>query len=291
MLYRAYAKINLGLNVLSRREDGYHELEMVMVPVTFYDELFVEKSLYFSFSANREYVESNPDNTILKAYHYLKEKYGFKENYRIHVNKHIPTRAGLAGGSSDGAALIKAIDELADLKMSEEEKREACISVGSDVYFCLVNRPALVFGTGDIVKPFVNRLDPYILLVKPSRGVSTKMAFSELDLNRCDHPDVYKIKEALEEGDYQKLCQSIGNSLEESSFRIEKRIAKVKNELIEYGFDAALMSGSGSTVFAMTKDRELLLRACDHFKEQGYFTRRVQICAQVPLKPQGNRVK
>ena len=278
MLYKAHAKINLGLNVVKRREDGYHELEMVMVPVTFYDELYIEKSPILSFSANRDYVSDNPNNTILKAYEYLKNKYQFKEDYRIHLNKHIPTRAGLAGGSADGAALIRAINELSGLALSEEELRQAAVSVGSDVYFCLVNKPALVYGTGDIVKPFAVNMSPYILLVKPFKGVSTKVAFKELDLDKCDHPDVLLIKEALEKGDYQMLCDNIANSLEEPSFRINPTIAKLKQDLKDYGFDAALMSGSGSTVFGLTMNKELLFRASDYFKEQRYFTRRVVIC-------------
>ena len=285
MYRRCYAKINLGLNVKGRREDGYHELEMIMLPINFYDELYVEKSLYMHFESNRTYVSTNKNNTVLAAVSYLKERYGFLDNFTIRLNKHIPTRAGLAGGSSDGANMILAIDELLGLNMSDAEKKEACLALGSDVYFCLLNRPSLVKGTGDVVLPFEMKMDPYILLVKPKEGVSTKESFRTLDLLKCDHPDINKIKEDLENNDYDALIKDIGNSLEEPSFRLNPKIKTIKEELVELGMDVALMSGSGSTVFALSLDEKKIDEVQAIMYKKGYFVRKTKIFNNAyPLK-------
>ena len=277
MYIRANAKINLGLNVKGDLPNGYHDLEMVMVPLNFYDELRIEVASQMSFKSNQAYVRANPNNTIFTAIAYLRNKYGFKENFKIELNKQIPTRAGLAGGSADGAAAIKAVNRLLNLNMSEAELKEAALAVGSDVYFCLVNKPAIVKGTGDIVEPFNCNCDFDILLVKPRSGVSTKESFSTLNLETCDHPDIVAMQTALENNDYQAFLKTLGNSLEEPSFKLNKRILKAKNQLLDLGFDGALMSGSGSTVFGITKNQNILKNACETMLKRGYFTRIVRI--------------
>ena len=277
MYTRAYAKINLGLNVKGNLPNGYHDLEMIMVPLNFYDEIRIEVAEEMSFKSNQAYVSTNPNNTILTAIEHLRKQYGFKENFKIELNKQIPTRAGLAGGSSDGAAIIKAVNQLLKLNMSEQELKAAALAVGSDVYFCLVNRPALVEGTGDIVKPFNCNCDFGILLVKPRSGVSTKESFDKLNLDTCDHPDIAAMQKDLENDDYTAFCGRLGNSLEEPSFAINKNIYKVKKQLLKLGFDNALMSGSGSTVFAITCDQELLKKAQKIMFKRGYFARIARI--------------
>ena len=277
MYTRAYAKINLGLNVKGDLPNGYHDLEMIMVPLNFYEEIRIAVAEEMSFSCNQDYIGMNPNNTIFVAIEYLRKKYGFKENFKIQLNKQIPTRAGLAGGSSDGAAVIKALDKLLKLNMSEEDLRQASLAVGSDVYFCLVNKPAIVKGTGDIVQPIDCKCDFGILLVKPRSGVSTKESFTNLDLETCDHPDIDKMQKLLEQDDYESFMQSLGNSLEEPSFKLNKSIYKVKKQLLKLGFDNALMSGSGSTVFAITRDEELLKRAQITMYKRGYFARIARI--------------
>ena len=277
MKLRAYAKINLGLNVVGRRENGYHDLEMIMVPITFYDELEISIADEMSFTCNKSYVGANKNNTIFVAIEYLRQQYGFKENFKINLNKHIPTRAGLAGGSADGAMTIVAVDLLLKLGMNPEERRQAALAVGSDVYFCLVNKCAKVLGTGDIVEPFKCNLDPWILLVKPKSGVSTKESFESLNLELCDHPDVEVIKEALEKADYDLLIKSIGNSLEEPSFKLNKEISAIKQDLLDYGLDAALMSGSGSTVFGLSNDANKIDEVMSKMRNKGYFVRKCRI--------------
>lgn len=277
MKVKAYAKINLGLNVKGKLENGYHDLEMIMVPINFYDEIRIDIADEMEFTSNKDYLKYNEENTVYKAIEYLRSKYGFKENFKIHIDKHIPTRAGLAGGSSDGAAVIKAINQLLHLHMDDEELKEAALAVGADVYFCLISKPSKVTGIGDVVEPFECSSDFHILLVKPRIGVATKESFSNLKMHTCDHPDIDKLKCALEANDYEAICQNLGNSLEEPSFRLNREIARIKRRLLELGMDAALMSGSGSTVFALTKDEETLDFVSRVMKERGYFTRSVRI--------------
>lgn len=278
MKIRAYAKINLGLNVKSRREDGYHELEMIMAPVSFYDEIDICPAPQMQFTSNRDYINRNPHNSILKAVEVMRQKYDFKENFQINLRKNIPTQGGLAGGSADGAMVIRAIATILKLPMTLDDYREVCMAIGSDEFFCLIGRCARVSGTGDIVVPIKNTLKHlYILLVKPYRGVSTKESFRNLDLKTCAHPNIDLIQKAMEENNYDLLCRSIGNSLEASSFLLNPEIAKVKEKLLYYGMDAALMSGSGSTVFGLTQNEKRLEDIMYIMQKQHYYVRKVHI--------------
>lgn len=275
MKVRAYAKINLGLDVKGKREDGYHDLDMINAPVTFYDEIDIAIDDKMSFFSTREYVKNDPKNSILKAVAILRKRYGFKENFKIALRKNIPSRAGLGGGSADAAATIKAIDKLLDLDMDLADYREVAMQIGSDEYYCLFERCARVLGTGDIVKPFQNRIRCHILLVKPYMGISTSVAFSNLDLKVCDHPDISKIQKAMMDGDYQGLCKAMGNSLEEPSLRLNSEIKTIKDELLKQGFDAACMSGSGSTVIGLTKDIDTFEAVASMMRDKRYYVRKV----------------
>ena len=274
---RAYAKINLALNVKSRREDGYHELEMIMVPTSFYDELRLQVSRYDSYTCNRSYLAFNEKNTIVKAVEYMRKTYGIKDHFKIHLDKFIPTRAGLAGGSADGASIIRMLNKRYNLNMDYEAKKRACLAIGADVFFCLMNKPSVVKGIGENLEPFSFKCDFYVLLVKPKEGVSTKEAFETLDLNKCGHPDVDKLKNALIDNDYDEAIKHMANSLEASSFKICPEIASTKVELQELGFDHVLMSGSGSTLFALTKNRNLLTKTLKMYRHRHFFAREVKL--------------
>ena len=277
MKNRAFAKINLCLDVVGRREDGYHELNMVMVPIDFYDVLEMNISDKTSISVNRTFLPDNDKNTVIKAIKVMKERYGFKEEFECHLTKHIPTQAGLAGGSADGANAIRMINKLLKLNLTNEEMIDVGLEVGSDVPFCIINKPAIVRGKGEIIEPFTVNTDFEIFLVKPHLGVSTKKAFDLLNIDRAVHPDCEALKIALENNDYEGVIKNLGNSLEEPSFRIVEEIKQVKNDLLQLGFDGALMSGSGSTVFGITRDKELMANATTVMKEKGYFVRSTRI--------------
>ena len=280
MKERAYAKINLCLDVIRRREDGYHELRMIMVPIDFYDVLEMVPAEETTMSLNRSYLPVNDKNTVIKAIHVMQERYGFTQNFACTLQKHIPTQAGLAGGSADAAAAIRMMNRMMRLDLSEQELIETARLVGADVPFCTLNRPALVEGIGEIISPFECRCDFGILLVKPRRGVSTKAAFGALNFDTLIHPDADGMKTALESGDYDGVVRCLGNSLEEVSLKLVEEIRDVKENLTEIGFDGVLMSGSGSTVFGITKSPRLLRDAMDLMRANGYFVRSTKI-----LKP------
>ena len=274
---RAYAKINLGLDVVGVRDDGYHELNMIMVPVNFYDVLEMEVADEMSMEQSVGYIPIDEKNTVIKAINVLREEYGFKENFKIKLTKHIPTQAGMAGGSSDGASAMRLVNKLLNLNIPRDKMIQLATRVGADVAFCLLNECAQVKGIGDILEPFDVNCDFEILLVKPRKGVSTKAAFDMVDNNPCFHPNIEGLREALENDDYQGVCSLLGNSLDEAGCTLSPRIKKIKSDLLKLGFDGVLMTGSGSTVFGITRNKELLQRANDIMRKQGYFVRMTKI--------------
>jgi len=277
MKERAFAKINLCLDVVRRREDGYHELNMIMVPIDFYDIVEINISEEMSLKTNAGYLPIDDKNTVIKAIQVLREEYGFKENFEITLTKHIPTQAGLAGGSADGAAAMRIVKKLLNLEIDDKKMNELAKKVGADVPFCIHSRPAVVTGIGENLEYFDLTSDFIVFLVKPNRGVSTKMAFEMLNFEKCSHPDALAMKEALIHQDYNAMLNQLGNSLEESAYRLVPQIANIRQELINFGFDGALMSGSGSTVFGITKNEALADRAVKVFKRKGYFVRKTKI--------------
>lgn len=277
MKIRAYAKINLALDVVRRLENGYHDLNMCMLPIDFYDLIVIDPAPEDQFLCNKAYIQLDDKNTVVLAYRLMKQKYQFTSCFKIQIIKNIPTQAGLAGGSTDAAALIKGLNYYLKLKMSDQEIQDICLQVGADVPFTYYQKPAIVTGIGDRLDFFNPCCDFEILLVKPKKGVSTKKAFESLDLTMCDHPDIDALKCALVENDYQTVIQNMKNSLEASSFKLLPEIEKIKNKLLDYRFDAALMSGSGSTVFAITKDQNILDFAYQEFKKMGYFVRKCRV--------------
>lgn len=277
MKVRAYAKINLGLDVVRKREDGYHELDMIMVPIDFYDVVEINFAEKTTLSSNASYLPVNQKNTMIKALNVLREEFGFSENFKIDLKKHIPSQGGLAGGSADAAATIILIDKLLNLNLDENKMIELAKKVGADVPFCLFNKPAVVQGIGEKLDFFDVNTDFWVFLAKPYHGVSTKKAFESINFDTIEHPNINNLKEALEANDYEGVINNLGNSLEQSSFKIVPKIAHLKSQLIEYGFDTALMSGSGSTVFALTKNEELVDEAINDFHKKGYFVRKTKI--------------
>ena len=274
---RAYAKINLCLDIAGRRDDGYHELKMIMVPLDFYDVLEMIPATETSLALNRSFLPVNEKNTVIKAIRVMQERYQIPGGFACSLTKHIPTRAGLAGGSADAAAAIRLIDRMLSLHMSTEEMIDIARQVGSDVPFCVVNKPALVEGTGEKIYPFSCNADFDILLVKPQKGVSTKDAFELADHTECPHPDCDAMREALITGNYEKMVAALGNSLEPAAIQLVREIRTVRNRLTEAGFDGVLMSGSGSTVFAVTKNEELLEETMKQMRRERYFVRRTRI--------------
>ena len=268
MKERAYAKINLCLDVVGKREDGYHDLKMIMVPINFYDVLEMEFAEETTLELNRDYLPINDKNTIIKAIHIMQERYNIEEEFRCRLEKHIPTRAGLAGGSADAAAAIRMINRMCNLHLTKDEMIAAGKEVGADVPFCILNRPAFVEGIGEKITTFSCNPDFYLLLIKPRKGVSTAEAFHIVDEQEGIHPDCKAMQKALEYNDYDGIIASLGNSMENAAMTLVPEIRKAKQDLLELGFDGVLMSGSGSTVFGITRDVELLDSSTDVLKRR-----------------------
>ena len=271
MKQRAYAKINLSLDVFGVREDGYHELNSIMLPVNFYDLLEIDIAEKDSYECNWHYIRYNEHNSIYKMISVLKDRYDIKDRHRIVLHKSIPIQAGLGGGTADAAAALKLFEKLYGIKPDKEEIRDICISVGADVLFNYYNVPAQVKGIGDIIEPIWLKKPYYVLLVKPKTGISTAKAYQELDLETCAHPDIEKLRKALEEGD--DFSGLIGNSLQDVAQSMSSDIKEVIDRLNGLGAPDVLMSGSGSTVFSISEDRQRILDLYNMVKNDSYYAR------------------
>lgn len=267
MKYRAFAKVNLVLDIIGQRADGYHDLKMIMAALELHDLLTIELAEQSSFSSNAHFLDYD-NNLIVNAIEKLREKYNFSEHFKVELKKTIPIQAGLGGGSANAAATIIIVNKLLNLKMSRVEMEEIAEQLGSDVKFCLDNKVSLVEGTGQKIKRIDNISQFYLLLVKPKKGISTTKAFSKLKEYDLKHYQTEEMVQALETNNYQKIIKNLGNSFEEVAFDMVPTIKEIKKELLEFGFDGALLSGSGSTVFAITKDKELLLDGVDFFRKK-----------------------
>ena len=275
MKIRAHAKINLGLNVVGKREDGYHELEMIMAPISLHDLLYINIiDEGIEISSNSTIMPVNEKNIMYKVAKAMMESYDIKKGIRIHIYKHIPMQAGLAGGSADGAAVMRAINLLFKLGLSYEELAELGKTIGADIPFCIHEKTAFVSGIGEKLEFIDNRIHKHIVLIKPRKGVSTKRSFGMLDIANEIHPDCRGLKEAIQENDYDKMLKCMGNTLEGVSVKLVPQIGEIKNTLLEMGFDTALMSGSGSCVFALTEDEKLADLAVDRFRKQKIFAQK-----------------
>lgn len=275
MKIKAYSKINLALDVIGKREDGYHELRMIMVPLDFFDEMDIYYNDVMEYEANRPYIFFDENNTIVKAVNLMKSEFNIKDNFKITLNKMIPTQAGLAGGSTDGAAIIRFFNTKYNLKLSDERVKELCLRIGADVLFNYYSKPALVEGLGDKLT-FIDVKDKYyVLLVKPKRGVSTKECYKKLDLNSCEHPDVDLILNNLKEG--LDVKPYLKNSLEKPAIELCKGISKAKGDLLNMGADFAMVTGSGSTVYTIDKSWTKINALRLKMLNRGYFVRSCSI--------------
>ena len=258
---RSYAKINLCLNITGKRADGYHELDMIMVPISLHDSLVVDT------------LEKSPDNFVtvddfsIGTFSYnlatfsidkLRSIYHFNEKFRILIHKVIPIQAGLGGGSSNAACSLKAVNDLLKLGATDEELMEIGKTLGCDIPFFVKCKPARCKGLGEILEPIEIKNNYYVLIVKPEAGCSTKEVYAmadSMDLTICNVDNVIK---ALKEGDDDLLAASIGNSLQAPAIKLVPQIQTIIDELHDCGLKIVQMTGSGSAVFALSTDKKLL---------------------------------
>ena len=273
MYVKAYAKINAYLDVISKKDDGYHNLDMVMLPLELHDSLQVSVLInsYDSYiTCDHIELKEAKYNLINKTIAEMKKRYGIKETFNVVVHKEIPIAAGLGGGSSNSAATIRAIEHLCKLKLDEKERIDLAKSLGADVPFCLLNTPARVKGIGEDVRPIKLKKKYNVIIIKPEQGLSTKHVFDLADTMELEHGNGDAVEEALVKGDDEALARAMFNSLEKPSISVVPEIQKVKDMFHQDGFEMVLMSGSGSSIYALTTDNKLAQQKAKKYEKEGY---------------------
>lgn len=253
---KALAKINLGLDVLRRKEDGYHEVKMIMQTIDLYDQILIRKIQEdeIKIRTNLYYLPNNENNLAYKAAKLLKDEFHLPGGISIQLKKVIPVAAGMAGGSSDAAAVLFGINKMYNLKLSQQELMERGVTLGADVPYCIMRGTALAEGIGEKLTVLPPMPKCHILIAKPPVNVSTKFVYENLhanDLKPEEHPEVDLQLEALEEGNLEKLVSHMGNVLERVTVPEYPVINEIKQMMLENGALGSMMSGSGPTVFGI----------------------------------------
>lgn len=259
MRLRAFAKINLGLDILRKREDGYHEVRMIMQTIQMYDVLEMKKVKKpgISLSVNYPYIPSDERNLVYKAAKLLMDEFQVKEGVDICLEKFIPVAAGMAGGSSDAAAAMVGINHLFKLGLSEKDLMDRAVNIGADVPYCIMRGTALAEGIGEKLIRIAQVPDCYVLIGKPGIGVSTKTAYESLQLDKIQsHPDIDGMIRDIENGNLLAMTDKMGNVFESGIIGKYPVIGEIKDLMEANGALKAMMSGSGPTVFGIFDDRE-----------------------------------
>lgn len=253
---KALAKVNLGLDVLRKKEDGYHEVKMIMQTISLYDELEICKSRQagIQVETNLYYLPTNENNLVYKAAKLLMDEFGIKQGIEIHLKKRIPVAAGMAGGSSDAAAVLWGMNQIYKLGLSRQDLMERGVKLGADVPYCILRGTALAEGIGEKLSVLPPMPKCYILIAKPNISVSTKFVYENLHANELkaeQHPDIDYMIRAIEQKDLKLLASSMGNVLETVTIPAYPVIDEIKKCMMEAGALGAMMSGSGPTVFGI----------------------------------------
>ena len=271
MRLRALAKINLGLDVLRKREDGYHELRMIMQTINMYDQLDIEisKTPGIKITTNLPFIPVNESNLVYKAAKLLMDEFQVEQGITVDLQKFIPVAAGMAGGSSDAAATMIGVNRLFGLGLSVKELMERGVKLGADVPYCIMRGTVLAEGIGEKLTPLPPMPKCQILIAKPPISVSTKMVYEKLDSCEIkEHPDIDGILDGLKNQDLEQVAASLGNVLEKVTVEAYPVIAQIKECMMEAGALGAMMSGSGPTVFGIFRDRRTAKEAFTKVKAQ-----------------------
>nr|WP_206110421.1 4-(cytidine 5'-diphospho)-2-C-methyl-D-erythritol kinase [Paenibacillus aquistagni] len=260
---KAPAKINLMLDVLRKREDGYHEVEMVMTMVDLADRLEMEElprdTIIISSQAG--YIPLDEKNLAFQAAKLIKERYQVKQGVYIHLDKKIPVAAGLAGGSSDAAAALRGLNRLWGLNIPQSELLTLGAELGSDVPFCVTGGTAIATGRGEKLEHIINPPQCWVVLAKPPINVSTADVYGRLRANEIKaHPSASAMKEAIEAQSFTDICDRLGNVLEDVTLPLHPEVQQLKEAMIRLGADGVLMSGSGPTVFGLVSKESKIAR-------------------------------
>lgn len=271
LLLKSYAKINICLNVVGKREDGYHELDMIMLPLKLHDSL-----LFSELKTARDHFVTIDDfslglfkyNIATATLEKMQKKYKFPQKFRITIHKNIPMQSGLGGGSSNAGAVINFVNDYCKLNMSDEDKVKIATGLGADVPFFVFNKPARCRGIGEKLDFIKVKNDFHVLIVKPVDGCSTQKVYEVSDQMNLPVGDVETVLKALEEGDDELLAKSIFNALQEPAISIVPEIQVIIDKLKLAGLNIVQMSGSGSSVFALSTDAKLIRSVARSLEDQ-----------------------
>mgnify|MGYP000069598958 FL=1 len=267
---KAYAKINLGLDVLGTLPDGYHEVKMVMQSISLYDKVNIKKndSGTINVKTNLSYLPVNGDNLVYKAAYIMKEKYNIQDGFDIDLFKFIPVAAGMAGGSTDAAAVFKGINIMYNLNATEEELKELGVTIGADIPYCIMGGTALACGIGEKLTRLPGCPKCYFVIGKPYVNVSTKYVYENLVLDESTvHPDTDAIIDAISHANVAGIADNLCNVLETVTVAKYPQIGEIKKVMIEKGALNSLMSGSGPTVFGIFTDYEKAKECNDYLRK------------------------
>ena len=270
---KAYGKINLGLDVLRRRDDGYHEVRMIMQTVGIYDriDLIYKETPGITVETNLYYLPDNENNLVYKAAKLLMDEFHVQKGVHIRLRKYIPVAAGMAGGSSDAAAVLFGVNKMFSLGLTTEQLMDRGVKIGADVPYCVMRGTALSEGIGEILTPLPVPPQCQVLIAKPGISVSTKFVYENLHANELrpeQHPDIDGMMEAIKQKDLYGIADRFGNVLENVTIPAYTVIQEIKDLMLEQGAIGALMSGSGPTVFGIFRDRRTAKEAFTKVKAQ-----------------------
>lgn len=269
MLYeKAPAKINLTLDVLHKRPDGFHEVEMVMTTVDLADRVWIRaiEGGQIKIKTSVQFVPTDRKNLAYQAADLIRKTYGIKQGVEITLEKRIPVAAGLAGGSSDAAATLRGLNKLWKIGLGAEQLAELGAQIGSDVPFCVYGGTAFATGRGEIIQKVSAPPNCWVILAKPVISVSTGSIFNNLNLTTIEHPQTMKMLNALKTGDYKEMCRSVGNVLEPVTMDLYPEVTVLKEQMIKFGADSVQMSGSGPTVFGLVEHESRVPRIYNGLK-------------------------
>lgn len=266
---KAPAKINLAIDVLRKRPDGFHEVRMIMQSVALYDVISLRPVLdgRITVTSNSSAIPTDSNNIVYKTADYLKQKYNVKAGAEIYIEKNIPVSAGLAGGSADAAAALNLLDKAWKLKLTKSEMLDIAKKLGSDVPFCMTGGTALAEGLGEKLTPLKPMPECFILLAKPDMDISTKEVYEGIDKEKITkRPDIDAMIKAIEKQDLAAISKELCNVLEYVTVKKCPVISEIKEKLIEYGALGSVMSGSGPTVLGIFQDQASAYIAYDNIK-------------------------
>ena len=266
---KALAKINLGLDVVRRREDGYHEVRMVMQTIHLFDRLEISRndSGQITMETNLSFLPTNENNLVYKAAKLLQDEFAIKDGVHVWLHKYIPVAAGMAGGSTDAAAVLYGMNRIFELGLTKEQLMERGVKIGADVPYCIMRGTALAEGIGEKLTKLAPMVKCPVLIAKPQISVSTKFVYESLKLNENTiHPDIDRLVADISEGDLTKIAADMGNVLETVTIPEYPVIAEIKENMMQNGAVNAMMSGSGPTVFGLFADESTAVKAYEAMK-------------------------